>query len=161
MPRDIRYQGAIVRDHHLLLIRHLHHGTGETYWLFPGGGREDLETEEACVAREMSEETHLAVTVERLVLDEPTERPGVYQRRRTYLCTVADSGEARPGYEPEVEVAELYGIAEVGWFDLRDAAAWNPDVCADPITWPQVQRLQAALGYADAAMAAAQPAPGD
>ncbi len=158
MLRDIRYQGAIVRDHHLLLIRHLHHGTGETYWLFPGGGRELPETEEDCVAREMSEETGLTVTVERLVLDAPYETPGAYQRRRTYLCTVADGDEARPGYEPEVEVAELYGIVKVGWFDLRDLATWNPAVRANAITWGQVLRLAAALEYTITDTAAA---PGD
>jgi 8-oxo-dGTP pyrophosphatase MutT (NUDIX family) len=149
MPRDIRYQGAIVRDHQVLLIRHQDHDTGRTYWLLPGGGREDPETEEACVAREMSEETGLAVTVVGLVLDEPDGR-GVYQRRRTYLCT-ADTGEAQPGYEPELEASEIYGIVEVRWFDLRDADTWDPLLRADAITFPQLQRLQAALGYTDAA----------
>ncbi len=146
MTRDIRYQGAIVRDHHLLLIRHQDHATGRSYWVVPGGGREVSETEEACVAREMSEETGLAVTVKRLVMDEPDER-GVYQRRRTYLCT-ADQGEPQPGYEPELEASEIYGIAEVRWFDLRDLAGWDPLAVADPITFPQLQRLRALLGYA-------------
>ena len=145
MPRDIRYQGAIVRDHHLLLIRHRDHGTGRSYWVLPGGGREDGETEEACVAREMSEEVGLAVTVERLLLEE-TELGGVYQRRHTYLCSAPD-GEAQPGYEPEAEAAEVYGIAEVRWFDLRDPASWDPLVVADRITHPQVMRIRAALGY--------------
>ena len=145
MPRDIRYQGAILRDHHLLLIRHRDHATGQSYWVMPGGGREGSETEEACVAREMSEETGLAVTVERLVLDEPDDA-GVYQRRRTYLCT-AETGDAQPGYEPEIEAAEVYGIAEVRWFDLRAPAGWEPLAVADPITYPQLQRLRALLGY--------------
>jgi 8-oxo-dGTP diphosphatase len=156
MLRDIRYQGAIVRAHHLLLIRHQDHGAnGRTYWLLPGGGREGGETEAACVAREMSEETGLAVTVERLLLDEAVESDAaVYQRRRTYLCS-AETGEARPGYEPELEASEVYGIVEVRWFDLRDAAAWDPLVIADEITYQQVRRIQAALGYAPA-----EPTPG-
>ncbi len=145
MKRDVRYQGAIVRDHHLLLIRHRDHATGRSYWVMPGGGREGSETEEACVAREMSEETGLAVTVERLLLEGPDEA-GVYQRRRTYLCT-AETGDAQPGYEPEIEAAEVYGIAEVRWFDLRDPAGWDPLAVADPITYPQLQRLRALLGY--------------
>ena len=150
MQRDIRYQGAIVRDHHILLIRHQDHLGGRSYWLLPGGGREAGETEEACVAREMSEETNLAVTVQRLVLDEPDEA-GAYQRRHTYLCT-ADQGEAQPGYEPEDEAAEIYGIVEVRWFDLRDAATWDPLARADAITFPQLQRIQAALGYGEDGM---------
>ena len=145
MPRDVRYQGALVRDHQLLLIRHRDHATGRSYWVLPGGGREDDETEEACVAREMSEEVRLAVAVERLLLEE-TELGGVYQRRRTYLCT-APTGQPAPGYEPEVEAAEVYGIVEVRWFDLRDLSTWDPLAVADPITYPQVMRIRAVLGY--------------
>jgi ADP-ribose pyrophosphatase YjhB (NUDIX family) len=146
MHRAIRYQGAIVRDDHLLLIRHQEHASGRSYWVIPGGGREADETEEACVAREMLEETGLAVTVQRLLLEAP-DLGSVYQLRRTYLCTV-DSGEAQPGYEPEADAADFYAITEVRWFDLRDPATWDPLAVADAITYPQLQRIQAALGYA-------------
>jgi hypothetical protein len=47
MPhRDARYQGAIVRDHCLLLIKHRFYADRHNYWLLPGGGREDGESEE-------------------------------------------------------------------------------------------------------------------
>jgi hypothetical protein len=36
MFRITRYQGAIIKDHHLLLLRHLEHVTKRTYWVFPG-----------------------------------------------------------------------------------------------------------------------------
>ena len=49
MTRRIRYQGAIVRDDHLLLIKHREHTSGHAYWVIPGGGREEGETEEECV----------------------------------------------------------------------------------------------------------------
>lgn len=39
MNRISRYQGAIVHEYHLLLIRHQGH-TGRSYWLFPGGSIE-------------------------------------------------------------------------------------------------------------------------
>ncbi len=70
MQRRIRYQGAIVREDHILLIKHRHHADGRDYWLIPGGGIEDGETEEQCVQREMREETNLEVVVERLVLEQ-------------------------------------------------------------------------------------------
>jgi 8-oxo-dGTP diphosphatase len=144
--RDIRYQGAIVADHHILLIRHREHSSGQSYWLFPGGGREDGETEEACICREMREETNLDVTVQRLLLDLQDMPGSVYQRHKTYLCAVL-SGIAAPGYEPEEEAAAEYGIVEVGWFDLRSEAAWHELIKTDPITYPQMLRVQAALGY--------------
>lgn len=145
--RKFRYQGAILRDHHLLLIEHRFHADGHCHWLIPGGGLEDGETEEACVRREMREETGLAVAVERLLLEEsafPADR--VYAGYKTFLCRPV-GGEARPGYEPEPEAAAAYAISAVGWFDLRAETAWGEAVCRDPITYPLLKKLQATLGY--------------
>ncbi len=144
--RIIRYQGAIVRDDHILLILFTEPDDGRSYWVIPGGGIEADETEAACVQREMREETCLEVRVMRLLLDEPALDSEAYQRRKTYLCQVV-GGEASPGYEPELDIAEGYGITAVGWFDLRDAASWNDKLVADPITYPLLRQIQAALGY--------------
>jgi ADP-ribose pyrophosphatase YjhB (NUDIX family) len=146
VTRIIRYQGAIVRDHHILLIQQTEYRTGRSYWLIPGGGIEPNETEEACVQREMREETCLQVQVQSLLLDEPATSGSAYLRRKTYLCHILN-GEARPGYEPEPEVASEYGITAVGWFDLRHPATWNEHIIQDSITYPLLQRIQAALGY--------------
>jgi 8-oxo-dGTP pyrophosphatase MutT (NUDIX family) len=152
MKRDIRYQGAIVKDDQVLLIRHREHETGRSYWLFPGGGIEPDETDAACVAREMREETGVEVIVERLLYEEQTPQSNYYQRRQTFLCTIV-SGEPSPGYEPEIEAHENYGIVEVRWFDLRDIASWSDVLTTDAITYPQLLRLRAALGYTDASSA--------
>ncbi|MBA3948132.1 MAG: NUDIX hydrolase [Herpetosiphonaceae bacterium] len=145
MTRIIRYQGAIIRDHHILLIKHTEHA-GRSYWVIPGGGIEPDETEEECVQREMQEETCLHVQVQHLLLDEPGILGGVYQRRKTYLCHILH-GEPQPGYEPEAEASSVYGITEVGWFDLQQPTTWNDQIVADSITYPQLQQIQAALGY--------------
>jgi len=146
MSRTIRYQGAILRGDDLLLIKHREHQSGRAYWVIPGGGREDGETEEACVQREMLEETGLQITIERLLLDTPSNgKP--YQRHKTYLCS-AEKGEAKPGYEPEPEVAAFYAIVEVGWFDLRAPEKWDAMAKNDRFTYPLLQQIQAALGYA-------------
>lgn len=149
MSRTTRYQGAIVRDHHLLLIQHTEHASRRSYWLIPGGGIERDETEAACVQREMYEETGLHVLVRHLLLDEPGVPGGIYQRMKTYLCEAVD-GEARPGFEPEVEAASQYGITGVAWVDLRHPATWSELIVRDPITYPLLQRIQAALGYTGA-----------
>ena len=147
MTRITRYQGAIIRDHHILLIKQTEHASGRSYWLLPGGGIEPDETEEMCVQREMQEETSLHVHVQYLLLDEPSSPGGIYQRWKTYVCQILD-GEARPGYEPEGAFATAYSFTEVGWFDLRHATSWNEQIVSDPITYPLLQRIQAALGYA-------------
>ncbi|MBC8077268.1 MAG: NUDIX domain-containing protein [Chloroflexales bacterium] len=149
MPRITRYQGAIIRDHQILLIKQTEHASGRSYWLIPGGGIEPDETEEMCVQREMQEETCLHVQVQYLLLDEPSMLGEFYQRRKTYVCHILD-GEARPGYEPEEEYATAYSFTEIGWFDLRNATSWDEQVVSNPITYSLLQRIQAALGYAEA-----------
>lgn len=148
LPRHTRYQGAIIQDDAILLIRHQHHADDRTYWVFPGGGIEDGETPEACVAREMKEETNLVVAVERLLLDEPGVPGGVYQRRKTYLCRPLE-GSPSPGQEPELEAAAEYAIVEVRWFNLGNEPSWDSHLLEDPITYPQLKRIQNALGYTD------------
>jgi 8-oxo-dGTP diphosphatase len=147
--RDIRYQGAIVKDDCVLLIRHREHESGRSYWLFPGGGIEPGETDATCVAREMREETGVDVAVERLLFEEQVQQPIYYLRRRTFLCTIV-SGEPSPGYEPEVEAQELYGIVEVKWFDLRNIAWWDELVQTNPSMQTQLLRLRTVLGYMEA-----------
>jgi ADP-ribose pyrophosphatase YjhB (NUDIX family) len=144
--RETRYQGVILRADHLLLLKHCEHATGRCYWVIPGGGREPGESETACVQREMREETNLQVAVERLLLDEPGRPMGVYRNLKTYLCRET-GGEASPGYEPEEEAAREYAITEIGWFDLRDPAGWDPLAVNDAITHPFLLRIREALGY--------------
>ena len=147
MTLRTRYQGAIVRDDHLLLIKHREHASGRAYWIIPGGGRDGDESEEECVRREMKEETHLDVSVERLLLDDSIENNTAYRNAKTYLCRVM-GGEAKPGYEPEIEASQYYGIVEVRWFDLRHPETWDALVFSDSIMFPLMQRIQKALGYA-------------
>ena len=95
----------------------------------------------------MKEETDLDTAVTRLLLDEPESAPGsTYERRRTYLCEPL-SGEAKPGYEPEIEAQRNYGIVEVGWFDLRNDANWDPLAANDSITYSRLQSVRRKLGY--------------
>ena len=144
--RTTRYQGAILRHDHILLIQHHEHQSGRSYWLLPGGGLEPGESEEDCVRREMNEETGLEVQVERLLLDGPERTGKTYERRKTYLCKPL-SGEARPGYEPEPGLAEIYAITAVRWLDLRDESAWGEAVKSDPFTYPELKRIREILGY--------------
>jgi 8-oxo-dGTP pyrophosphatase MutT (NUDIX family) len=140
--RTIRYQGAIVRGHELLII-HYTPRDGAGFWMLPGGGRED-ESALACVAREMLEETHLVVRVGRLLLDVSAGPGDMYERFQTYLCSVV-SGEARPGIEPEAEARGE--IDRVAWLDLRDADGWDGAIKRDPISHPQLLAIRRQLGF--------------
>ena len=145
MPdRTIRYQGAIIRDHQILLIKHSEKGTGRSYWILPGGGIEPGETEEDCVCREMKEETNLEVRIVSLILDEPSHPNDIYRSIKTYICEPS-MDKASPGFEPEPGIE--YTITAVKWFDLYDETGWNPELIADPYTYDQLQRVRHKLGY--------------
>jgi 8-oxo-dGTP pyrophosphatase MutT (NUDIX family) len=146
VDQTIRYQAAVIRDHHILLLQQTDHACGRTYWLLPGGRMEVGETEEQCVQREVLEETGLHVTVQSLLLDEPNILGRSYRQRKTYRCAYRN-GEARPGYEPEARYRTAYSFTAIGWFDLRDPTQWNAQMVADPITYPLLCRIQALVGY--------------
>lgn len=145
--RDVRYQAAVVRDDHVLLLKVFDRADGSEFWLLPGGGRELDEGEADCLRREVREETHLLVEIGPLLFETPDIPEGMYDRLRTYRCTVV-AGEARPGSEPEVDDDGQATIRALGWFDLRDPSRWEPSVYATRGTADQLLRLRAALGYA-------------
>jgi len=147
MKPATRYQAAIIRDGHVLLIKHHERATKRTYWVLPGGRRDPGETEEACVRREIREETGLDISVDRLLSDESIAA-GFHRRYRTYLCEVL-SGDPRPGSEPEADAA-WYEIVEVRWFDLRRSYEWEDGLKDNPIIFPLLQRIRELLGYAGA-----------
>jgi hypothetical protein len=57
------------------------------------------------------------------------------------------SGEAQPGYEPELEGDPHMAITDVRWFDLREDSTWSENMKKDAITYPQVQQIRTILGY--------------
>ena len=71
MDGYIRFQGLIIRDDKILLIRGYEIRTGISFWVIPGGHREAGESEEECIVREMRKETHLEVRVEKLLMEQP------------------------------------------------------------------------------------------
>jgi 8-oxo-dGTP pyrophosphatase MutT (NUDIX family) len=144
--RRTRYQAAIVHNHCVLLLKGNDCFSGQTFWVIPGGGREAHESEEACVQREVREETHLEVEVLRLLMEE-SDPSSFYDTTKTYLCRMTD-GEPAPGVEPEVDSAEHTTIQAVAWFDLRQPTSWDPLARNDAIMFPLLQRLRTALGYA-------------
>lgn len=141
--RHTRFQGAIVRDDWLLLVKHYSHASDRSYWVFPGGGIEPDESEVECVVREMREETGLDVTVERLLVDERTPSDRFYRRQRTYLCRASD-GEPAAGCEPETD---HFDIVDVGWFDLASPESWCDRVSDDQWVLPVIWEVRRKLGY--------------
>ena len=130
----------MVHDGAILLVRCAFRN-GPTVWILPGGGREEAEDEESCIVREVLEETHLDVRVERLLFDVPAQpADGTYTRWRTWLCT-AIAGEARAG-GGEGAAADLVGVT---WLPLHDEGRWDAEIRSDPYLHPQLLAISAAL----------------
>lgn len=139
--RHTRYQAVVLRDDNCLLLVRCIFADGRDWWMFPGGGREEGESEEACVIREMREETGLDVDVERMLLEQLADPPdGMYTRWRTYLCRVV-AGDAAPGGGE----GDGNSLVEVMWLPLFDECAWPTVIQRDPFLYPQLQSFRAAL----------------
>ena len=141
--RIIRYQAAILREDRMLLVRWVPRDH-PAVWLVPGGGREE-ETEEACVVREVREETGLEGRVVRLLVEESVaHRDTPYRTLKTYLVEAPD-GEPFPGEEPEPGARGE--ITEVAWFDLRDPGATAVEVVGTDFTSESIASIRKRLGY--------------
>jgi ADP-ribose pyrophosphatase YjhB (NUDIX family) len=67
MKHRIRAAALVVHEDSILLVKHVYPDTGESHWVPPGGGLEDVDDSIfACAAREVFEETGLTVTLSRI-----------------------------------------------------------------------------------------------
>jgi 8-oxo-dGTP pyrophosphatase MutT (NUDIX family) len=143
LRRDIRYQAAIVQDGRVLLAQ-MRSPEGKQFWLPPGGGREGNETPEACLIREMQEETGLTVEVKRLLFVQPDMPGGAYEFLHTYLCRPV-SGVAQAGVEPEAAYMPVLRLEEIAWFNLDDPASWPPAPEMGAITTRWLEKVRQEL----------------
>jgi ADP-ribose pyrophosphatase YjhB (NUDIX family) len=139
----MRCQGAVVRGESILLLKHVNHRSGRVYWWLPGGGLEPGETLEACVEREVSEETCLEVQVERLLFE--SEDPAgryTYTKYATYLCLPVSG---KPAIGTERESSAIHSIVDIGWYPLWDESRWEADFF-EPHLYPILKAIQESLG---------------
>lgn len=144
-PRDVRYQAAVVENGRLLLLWCVPRNE-PGFWVLPGGGREDGESAEACVAREVREEAGVEVAVGAMLYEVAADPPdGTYTRWRTYHCRITGGEPAPGGGEGWAE------LTEVRWLPLNEPESWEPELRADPFLHPQLLRIAAVLRAHEAA----------
>jgi 8-oxo-dGTP pyrophosphatase MutT (NUDIX family) len=139
MDRTTRYQAAILRNDHILLIKH-QFTRDYAAWEIPGGGREEGESAAECITREVREEAGLDIEVIRLLMDRPGHPHTFYQRFVIYHCA--------PINEPHLEfISDREKIVDARWFDLRDDSQFDPAVIQSAITGSVIGNIRQVLGY--------------
>lgn len=138
--RDTRLQAAIVRGGRLLLVL-CAPPDERPFWVLPGGGREEGESDAEAVAREVREELGVEVKVGRVLDDTPADPPdGTYMRWRTFACRLTSGEPAACGADGLVE------LTAVRWLPLGDDEGWGAEIRSDPFLCPQLERIRAAMG---------------
>jgi len=137
VERIVRCQAIILKCNRILLLRQYNYKRQEEYWMLPGRGLEDGETEKDCMKREMKEETNLDVEVNEILFDEPGNGKDVYQRYITFLCVPIPGSVESIGRE----TVSYRKILELVWVSLSDEDQWNNYILKGKI-YPSMKKIK-------------------
>jgi len=110
----IRASAIIIRDGKILLIKR--QKAAHLYWVLPGGGVEDGESEEQAVIREVKEETNLDTVGVQLAFRQPN--PPLSDRPQPYFYCQVEGDDVRMIGE-EVEDNSPFNSYELQWVDIK------------------------------------------
>ncbi len=126
---EVRVQAACFSDGRLLCA--LHAKQGDEYWVLPGGHLDPGESLWDALAREMEEETGLAVENGRLWAVSEFRAPDRHVLDCTFLVSEF-SGRPQLGTDPEAAGVHPASLTDIGWLD-REAfvdASFRPTLLA-------------------------------
>jgi ADP-ribose pyrophosphatase YjhB (NUDIX family) len=114
-----RVRAIIVKDGLLLTIKRIK--ASEIYWVFPGGGVEDGESNEEALIRECREELGVEVRVNELVSENSfMGKDETEQKEYFYKCDII-GGELGTSNGPEYQENSNYeGKFEIEWIKIGD-----------------------------------------
>ncbi|MDD4289810.1 MAG: NUDIX domain-containing protein [Patescibacteria group bacterium] len=133
-----RVRAVIIQDKKILTIKRTKFDI--IYWVIPGGGVEENETNERALVREVKEELGLDIKVKELILKMISKKPEtIGQEEYFYLCDIV-GGEIGSGNGPEFDRDTKYvGQYDFEWIDIEELN--NCDLKPEDIK-KQLERLK-------------------
>ncbi|OGH59800.1 MAG: hypothetical protein A2725_02165 [Candidatus Magasanikbacteria bacterium RIFCSPHIGHO2_01_FULL_33_34] len=105
-----------VKDNKLLVLKRIK--SQEIYWVFPGGGVEEGESDIEALEREMKEETGYEVKVGKFFANYHFLASYMDADENFYLAEIIGGSESNPHGPEYDEHNEYEGTHEVDWIDL-------------------------------------------
>jgi len=113
-----RVRAIIIKDNKVLTIKRTK--PDATFWVFPGGGVEEGETNEKALIRECKEELGVNIQVCNLFLEMDSKIPKTLgQREYFYLCDI-EGGKLGTGDGPEFNDSSYVGKYEIEWVNINN-----------------------------------------
>jgi ADP-ribose pyrophosphatase YjhB (NUDIX family) len=114
-----RVRAVIIKDGKILLIKRTKPDL--VYWVVPGGGVENGETNEQALIRECIEELGVNIEVKDLILELISEKEEtIGQKEYFYRVNILD-GAIGSGNGPEFQKNSGYkGQYDIGWVDIKN-----------------------------------------
>lgn len=116
-----RVCGICIQDDKLLLVRHGSTVNNNAFWAPPGGGIQYGETMQACLKRELQEETGLEVKVERFLFVNEFLQPPLHAIEFFFEAKII-GGTMKTGADPEAAEGEQL-IEHVQWLTIKELQA--------------------------------------
>lgn len=117
----VRACGICIHKDKLLLVRHGSTVDNDAFWAPPGGGLQYGETMQACLKREILEETGLEVQVERFLFVNEFLHSPLHAIEFFFEVSVT-GGALGTGTDPEAAAGEQL-IEQVQWLTIKELQA--------------------------------------
>ncbi|RJO60277.1 NUDIX domain-containing protein [candidate division WS5 bacterium] len=119
MEKIKRVRSVIIRDKKVLAIKRTK--PEAIYWVIPGGGTKESETNEQALMREVREELGVDIKIKDLLLEMPSRKlETIGQKEYFYYCEIL-SGVLGSGQGPEFKRDSQYvGKYDIEWLDIAN-----------------------------------------
>lgn len=114
--KTIRVSAAVIHNNGKILATQRGYGDFKGMWEFPGGKREEGETGEEAILREIKEELKADISIEKFLITVEYQYPNFFLIMDCYLCTLISDGLTLTEHE---DARWLY-------IDNLDSVKWLP-----------------------------------